>query len=184
MKKISIILSLCCLFCFSFSCPAYSDIIAFLHIDGINGDSEDPAHDDWINIVSWSWQISDPNANSTGSGSGASAAIVRPLIVIKYIDKASPHIALSVLREEAIKDAELVLRKPGASYDHFRIEMKDVKIANVAPGGSLSDDRTIESVALVFSRICYVYIPESISNPGAPDAEISRCFDIEQNAEI
>ena len=182
MKKISIILAACCLFFFSFSCPAYSDINAFLHINGINGESEDPAHDDWIDIVSWSWQISNPNANSTGSGSGA--AIVRPLIVIKYIDKASPAIALSVLLGEAILKAELELRKPGTFYEHFKITMYDVKIANVAPSGSLNDDRTIESVALVFSRICYVYIPESISNPGDPGGEIKRCFDIEQNAEI
>ncbi|MEA1900608.1 MAG: type VI secretion system tube protein Hcp [Thermodesulfobacteriota bacterium] len=182
MKTISIILAACCLFFFSFSCPAYSAINAFLEIDGIDGESEDPAYEDWIDIVSWSWQISNPNANSRGSGSGA--AIVRPLIVTKYIDKASPAIALSVLLGKAIQDAKLVLKKPGTSYEHFRIEMTDVLIANVAPSGNLGDDRTIESVALVFSRICYVYIPENISNPGAPGAEIRRCFDIEKNAEI
>ena len=183
MRKISTIIAAGCLFFFCFSCPAYSDTNAFLHIDGIDGESVFPNYEDWIDIVSWSWQVSNPNANSTGSGSSG-AAIVRPLIVIKYIDKASPAIALSVLTGAVILDAELVLRKTGAFWEHFKITMEDVKIANVAPSGSLTDDGTIESVALVFSRICYIYTPEDVNNPGSSGADIKRCFDIKQNAEL
>jgi len=178
MKKITVILFLVCICFFFNSSLAYSEVDTFLRIEGIRGESIDDEHREWIDVLAWSWQMSLPNLNL---GVGAKA-IVRPLIVKKYIDKASPHISLTLLKGEVKSEAILVAQKSGEKpFEFLRITMSPVWFVNVSPGGTSGEDRFTESVALAFSKVCYAYTPQKVD--GSPDATIERCFNIEQNIE-
>jgi type VI secretion system secreted protein Hcp len=174
MRKISVIIFLVCISFFSNYSLAYSGNVVVLHITGIPGESVIDGHEGWIDILAFSWQMSNPDA-------GLTAPIVRPLIVTKYIDKASPFLTLAVLNGQFIQEAILIVRQAElGSIDYLKITMSNVQVANVSPGGTSGDDRILESVALAFSSVCYAYTPQK--QDGSGDAEIERCFDIENNA--
>ena len=178
MRKIPVIIILACIGLFWNSGLAYSAIDVFLKIDGIPGESTDDDHRDEIELLAWSWQMSATGA----SHSGGSRAIVRPLIVTKYVDKASPLIFLALLNGSHVPEATLVFRKAGArSLEYLKIKMYNVQFVNISHSGASGEDRLTESVALFFSKVCYEYTPQKVD--GSADAPIERCWDIEQNTE-
>ena len=178
MRKIPVIIILACIGLFWNSGLAYSASDVFLKIEGIRGESTDDAHRDEIDVLAWSWQMS-----ATGSShSGGSRAIVRPLIVTKWVDIASPLIFLALLNGSHVPDATLVFRKAGDQpLEYLKIKMYNVQFVNISPSGASGEDRLTESVALSFSRVCYEYTPQKVD--GSADAAIEKCWDIEQNTE-
>ena len=155
MKKIALIILLSSIFFASNSSLAHSASNIILKISGIDGESLIEGHEDEIDILTWSWGISNSSQNIVGSGRGANHASVKPLVVTKYIDKASPDLALMVLTGEFIAKATLVVRKAGESpLDYLKITMSNVEIANFSTGGSGGEDRLTESISMVFSKVC------------------------------
>jgi len=182
MRKIPVIIILVCIGLFCNSGLAYSAIDVFLKIEGIPGESTDDAHKDEIDVLAWSWQMSATGASHSGGGGGAGRAIVRPLIVTKWVDKASPLIFLALLNGSHVPEATLVFRKAGGQpLEYLKIKMYNVQFVNISPDGSSGADRLTESVALSFSRVCYEYTPQKAD--GSADATIEKCWDIEQNTE-
>lgn len=151
----------------------------YLYINGIPGEATDTSHTDWINLLSWEWQASN-NAQLNGGSTGG-APIIRPLIVQKYIDKASPLLALAALTGQHIDSAILVsVMEGGDRHTRVQITMQNVIVSNIAPAGAAGSP-TLESLALRFGMICYRYIP--IDSTGAPGAFIEKCFDVLANQE-
>lgn len=48
----------------------------FLKIKGINGESQDAAHADEIDVIDWNWKIEQQSSMMSGSGGGAAKASV------------------------------------------------------------------------------------------------------------
>ena len=183
MKKIALIILLSCIFFASNSSLAHSASNIILKISGIDGESLIEGHEDEIDILTWSWEISKSSQNIVDSGRGDSQAAVKPLVVTKYIDKASPDLALKVLTGEFISEATLVVRRAGESpLDYLKITMSNVEIANFSTGGSGGEDRLTESISMVFSKVCYEYTPQEFSYEGG--AAIETCWDMTMNTEF
>jgi type VI secretion system secreted protein Hcp len=177
MKKMALIILLSCVFFVSNSSLAYSADYITLKLTGIDGESMIQDHEDEIDILAWSWAISNDSQNNDGGGDSAGKAIVSPLIVTKYIDKASPLLALKVLTGEIIEEAILFVIKAGETpFEYLKITMTNVGIVNFSNGGSSGEDRLTESVTIVFSKVCYEYTPQK--EDGTPDATIQICWDI------
>ena len=182
MKKLALIILLSCVFFASNSSLAHSASNIILQISGIDGESLIEGHEDEIDILTWSWGISNSSQNIVGSGRNAGRAIVKPLVVTKYIDKASPDLALKVLTGEFIAEATLFVRKAGEfPLDYLKITMSNVEIANFSTGGSGGEDRLTESISMIFSKVCYEYIPQEFS--GEAGAAIEACWDTTMNEE-
>jgi type VI secretion system secreted protein Hcp len=180
MKKISVIILLAFICFFSNFGLAYAEIKIFLYLDGIAGESIDPDYKNWIEILTWEWHMSQPGTMHVGGGGGAGIAIVRPLIVEKYIDKASPRFFIRLLNGQHITEAILAFKKGSAPpYEVLRIKMTNVLIANIS--SAESGGQAAEAVALAFSKVCYTYTPLKLD--GTPDATIEECWDIEANME-
>jgi type VI secretion system secreted protein Hcp len=153
---------------------------ALLYISSIKGESLVQGHEGWIDLLTWSWELSNDSTDIPNTGSGAGKPIVGPIKVTKYIDKSSPFLTLFVLTGGHIRDATLVLRKTGQKdFDYLQIRMWDVQVSNVSPGGMSNDYRFTESVSFDFSRVCYSYTPQKLD--GSADAQITKCFDIIRN---
>ena len=180
MKKISITLLFVCISLFGLSTPAYPAVSVVLNIDGIPGESVINGHEDKIDVLNWEWQMSAPH---TVAGGGTWKAIVRPVIVTKYVDLASPHIALALFNKPSIATATLTVMKAGIDAVEFlRIKMWNVQILNQSTANSQGDDTVLESVALGFDRVCYEYTPQN--EDGSPEATIEKCWDIAANQEF
>ena len=182
MRKIPIIIFIACICFFSISSLAYSEVYNLLKIDGLQGESVISDHEDEIDILAWSWELSQSGSLHVGGGGGAGKAIVGDLTVTKYVDKSSTHLILALLNGTHFKEATLVVRKAGESpVDYLKITMSPVLVTNVSTGGTGGEDRLTESVTLNFAKVCYAYTPQKAD--GSADAEIRRCWNIEANIE-
>ena len=175
MKKIALIILLSCIFFASNSSLAHSASEIILKISGIDGESFIEGHENGIDILAWSWGIINNTENMGDSSSVSDQTTVKPLVVTKYIDKASPDLALKVLTGEFIDEAILVVRKTGESpLDYLKITMSNVEIVNFSTGGSGGEDRLTESISMIFSKVCYEYTPQEFSGEGGAAIEVCR----------
>ena len=87
----------------------YDDVASggiFLKIGDIEGESTDPAHQDEIDVLAWSWGVSNGIDQSTG-GPGAPIPAFSDIKIIKGYDKSSPSILLACATGEALSDATI-----------------------------------------------------------------------------
>jgi type VI secretion system secreted protein Hcp len=115
---------------------------AFLKIEGIDGESTDSKHKDWIEVLSYGWGVSQPtSAHSTAGSATSSRASFGDLSISKLLDKSSPKLFLACASGEHLKKVTLELcRAAGnekAKYMEYLLE--EVVVSNVSVGGSGSE---------------------------------------------
>ena len=153
-----------------------SDI--FAKIGDIKGESADAKHKDEIEVLSFSWGVTNGATIGPGGGAGAGRATFQDLSIIHNIDKASPLLLKACATGEHLKEATVTHRKAGKGQQEYLIvKMKDVVITGVVHGGS--GDGASETVSLVFAKVDFEYRPQKID--GTLDAGIHFKFDIKAN---
>jgi type VI secretion system secreted protein Hcp len=88
----------------------------FLKIDDVKGESKDSKHKDEVDVLSWSWGMSQSGTMHAGSGGGAGKVNVQDLSLTKYVDKGSPNLMMSCCSGKHYKEALLTVRKAGAAF--------------------------------------------------------------------
>lgn len=155
----------------------------FLKIDDVKGESADDKHKDEIDVLSWSWGMSQSGTTHMGTGGGAGKVAVNDITITKWIDKASPNLMLSCCTGKHYKEAKLIVRKAGEKpLEYLKLTMKDVLISSVQPGGSGSDDRLVESLSLNFADYKVEYTPQKADGSG--DAVVEAKFNIAKNVKM
>ena len=131
----------------------------FLNIKGeIQGESQDADHKDEIDVLAWSWGLSNSGSFHVGGGGGSGKANFQDLSVTKWIDRSSPTLALYAANGDHFKEATLVVRKAGKKpLEYLTITMNDVLVSAVSTGGSGGEDKLTENVVLNFAKIKYSY---------------------------
>jgi type VI secretion system secreted protein Hcp len=131
----------------------------FLKIPDIDGESKDKTHGGEIEVLSWSWGEANP---ATGTGGTASGAVQwDPIVLAKFIDKASPKLMRVVATGEHLPGAVLTLREDN-KHEYLVIDMTDVVITSYQVSGSAgSGDRPTETLSLNFSEVEVVYTERS-----------------------
>ena len=155
----------------------------FLVIEGVKGETRDGTYKDkkGIDILAWSWGLSNSGSFHSGGGGGAGKANIQDISVTKYIDAASPNLLKKCASGEHYKEALLVVRKAGGKpLEYIRIKMEEVMVTSVSTGGSGGEDRLTENVTLNFSKFNYIYTPQKEDGTGGGDMEFG--YDIAANA--
>ncbi|SEJ77071.1 MULTISPECIES: type VI secretion system tube protein Hcp [unclassified Achromobacter] len=154
----------------------------FLKIDGIEGEAEDATHKNEIEVLSWSWGVSQQSNMHMGSGGGAGKATVDDLAFEHYIDRATPNLVQYCLLGKHIKQAQLVVRKSGGNpLEYLKLTMNDVMVTRVNPEGVATDEsRPRERVSLSFSSMKQEYILQNAQ--GGSGGAVTATFDIKKNA--
>lgn len=137
----------------------------FVDIEGVSGESTDAQHQDWIEILSYSHGVSQPAGGISSSGGARSAGRVdhEDFSFTKYIDKASPKLALYCCNGTHIPKVKIELWEPkpggGGARRFFKYELTDVIVTSVRPAGTAGDGeaRPVETVTLNYGRIQWVY---------------------------
>ena len=131
----------------------------YIKFDGIDGESTDSRHQDWIDVGSYSWGVSRPGTPASGSDGGRSheKADFEELSVSKLIDKSSPTLYLLCATGAHIPKAELsVASATGEKSEILSIQLHDVSIARVSTSGD-GDSTPVEEVGFVFEKITWTY---------------------------
>ena len=82
----------------------------FIKIGELKGESKDSVHKEEIDVLAWSWGLSNSGSAQQGGGLGAGKVNVQDISFTKYIDKSSPDLYLACCNGKHIKEAKLTVR--------------------------------------------------------------------------
>lgn len=109
----------------------------FLKIDGIDGESQDSAHADEIQLQSWSFGETQAGGMGQGGGGGAGKVSMQDFHFVMEVNKASPMLFLACASGKHIDSAVLTCRKAGEDAQEFLIwTFTDLLISSYQTGGS------------------------------------------------
>lgn len=154
----------------------------FLKIEGpeIKGEALDDKHKDEIDVLTWSWNLSNSGNAQTGGGAGAGKVNVGNLSVTKFADKATTELFLSTCNGQHHETVTLVVRKAGTNpVEYIKITMSEVLVTSLSTGGSGSQDRLTENIALNFAKVKVEYTPQKADGTG--EATQTAIWDIAKN---
>jgi type VI secretion system secreted protein Hcp len=135
---------------------------AFLKIGTIPGESTDSKHKDWIEILSFSWGVSQTGSGSRSSGGGAAAERCNhsDFSCVKTLDKASPKLFVACCNGEHIKEVTLQLHRAGQEKTKYmEYKLSDVIISSYRPGGASQGGEALplEEVSFNYGKIELTY---------------------------
>lgn len=152
----------------------------YLKLEGIDGESVDDAHAGELDVLAWSWGMSQSGSSHMGGGGGAGKVAVQDLSFTHYVDKASGNLMLFCAKGKPIAEAVLVVRKAGDTpLEYIKITMNDALVTSVSTGGSGGEDRLTENVTLNFAKVKVEYQEQGADGSGTPGPEFG--WDIEKN---
>jgi type VI secretion system secreted protein Hcp len=153
----------------------------FIKIDTVDGESRDKVHKKEIDVLAWSWGISNSGSAHTGGGAGAGKCNVQDISFTKWVDSATPKLALACCDGKHFANATLVVRKSGEKpVEYLKIKVEEVLITSISTGGSGGEDRLTENVTLNFAKVSLDYVPQD--EKGAAGTAIPMAWSIVENA--
>jgi len=127
-----------------------------IKFDGVEGESTHKDHKGEIDVLSWSWNVSN-NTSLAGGGSGKGKANPGDFVFTHTYDKASPILAKQCASGKHFKTVKLTARKAGEGQKDFLVvSMKEVFITAVSPSGGHGGE-IIENVAFTYKDIEFEY---------------------------
>ena len=143
----------------------------FIKIDGIKGESTDDKHKDEIDVLAWSWGMS--QSGTTGTGGGAAGKVsFKNLTITKRTDRASPSLMLACSNGKHIKEATLTVRKPAeVPLDFVRLKLSDIIVSSLDDCTCGDELFITEQVTLNFSKVQFEYFrqkPDGSLEPVPP----------------
>ena len=152
----------------------------FGKIGDIKGESNDAKHPGEIEILSYSWGVSQTGTMSFGGGGGAGKANFQDFNFMHYLDKASPVLLQRCATGEHIKEATITVRKAGQKepLEYLIIKLSDILVSSVSSSGT-GDASTSESVTLNYAKVIVEYKPQKAD--GSLDAGVFFKYDLKQN---
>ncbi|PYD89408.1 type VI secretion system tube protein Hcp [Pseudomonas syringae pv. pisi] len=155
----------------------------YLQIDGIKGESQDAAHQGWIEVTSAQWGVVQPRSTtaSTGGGHTAERCEHRTLALSKLADLSSPLLMQTCSMGKTIPKAKLEFMRAdgdGQRVKYYEVELENVMIANVEQmihDGSILHDE----IGLRFSKVKWKYTQQKIG--GGASGNTSGGWDLACN---
>ncbi|WP_285423639.1 MULTISPECIES: type VI secretion system tube protein Hcp [unclassified Pseudomonas] len=134
----------------------------FIKIGDIKGESMDETHKDEIDVLNWSWGMTQSGNMHTGGGGGAGKVNIRDLSFTKHVDKSTPNLMMLCSSGKHIDKVTLTVRKAGgeSQVEYLVINLEEVIVTSLETGGSGSADRMTENVCLNFAQVLVDYQPQ------------------------
>jgi type VI secretion system secreted protein Hcp len=132
---------------------------AFLKLGDIKGESPVKGFEHYIQLLAWSWGMSQSGTAHDGSGAGAGKANFQDISATKYIDTSTPLLIKAVAMGDHFETGKLVFRKAGgaSTVEYITIDLTEVMITSVSVGGSGGEDRFTENISLNFAKFEFIY---------------------------
>ena len=155
-----------------------SDI--FAKLGDIKGESLDDKHKDEIEVMSYSWGVSNAGSMQYGSGGGEGKASFHDLSITHKVDKASPVLMQYCATGVHLKEATITHRKAGkGQQEYLVIKLSDVLVTGVSMSVAVEEPTTAESVSLQAGKVDLEYKAQKAD--GSLDAGLHFKYDIKAN---
>ena len=149
----------------------------------IKGETQDKQFKDkgGIDVLAWSWGMSQSGTTHMGSGGGSGKATFQDLSFTKYVDKASTALMNHLALGSHIPECTLTCRKAGEGQQKYiEVTLKEVIVSSLSTGGSGGEDRLTENVSLNFAKVKFEYFLQD--DKGATKSGGDLNWDIAGNA--
>ena len=155
----------------------------FIKIGDLEGESRDKTHAKSIDVLAWSWGLSNSGTAHVGGGAGAGKVNVQDVSFTKWIDKSSPDLMLLCCNGKHIPEAKLTVRKAGENpLEYLIVTMSECMITAVSTGGSGGEDRLTENVTINFAQVKVNYVEQTPT--GAAGAKPQMGWNIAENVKL
>lgn len=153
----------------------------FAKIGDIKGESEDSKHKGEIEVLSFSWGVTNSGSMVRGGGGGEGKGTFHDMSFVHYYDKSSPILMQACATGAHIKEATITHRKAGKTQNEYLIfKMNDVIITGVQHNGN-GDGSLTENVSLNFAKVALEYKPQKAD--GSLDGAVAFKYDLKQQKE-
>jgi type VI secretion system secreted protein Hcp len=159
------------------------EIVYFLKLDGIQGESTDEKYKGHIDLLSYSFGSSQMGTASA-SGGGSGKVELQPLQATARSSKASPRLFLACVSGQHIKEAVLTAarkKKNGKLQEFIIIKLVDVAVASYQISGELGA-QPVDTFSLTFMKIEFKYYP--FKEDGSLDAPVEAGWDVKANKPV
>lgn len=159
------------------------DII--LKLDGVTGESLIDGHVDEIDILAWSWGMTQSGTTHMGPGAGSGKVNVQDITMTKYVDLATNDLIKKCCDGTHIATASLFVRKAGGAspIEYLKIHFTEILISSYSTGGSEDGlDRVQETFSMNFAKFTMDYTKQDAT--GAEAGSASAGWDIPQGVHI
>ncbi|MBX7219360.1 MAG: type VI secretion system tube protein Hcp [Blastocatellia bacterium] len=161
---------------------------AFIKFDGIQGESRDSKHKDWIEVLSYNFSVNQTASISSSSHGSKSAerANFSDFHFTKALDKATPFMAFACASGQHFPKVMIeICRAAGNDKEVFmRYTLQDVLLTGYSTSGSGGggEGETIptENIGITYGKIEWNYIPTD-QTTGRAMGNISKGWDVRQN---
>ena len=157
---------------------------AFIKIDGIDGESTDEKHADWIEMISFNTGLNQRTSATASSSGGASAerADFHDFSFTKQLDKASPKLAMSCADGSHIDTIIVEVCRAGTEKVKFmEYKMTNCIISGVDTTGG--GDFPTEDVRINYGRIEWAYTVQKRQGGGAA-GNVAGGWDLQKNCKV
>ena len=131
----------------------------YLKADPLKGESTDIDHEEWIEVESWSFGVTQPTSGPSGTGGRSAArADFQSLCITKAVDKSSVDLNLHCAKGDHIEKMILeVCQETGEKVNYWKMEFENamVQSVSISGGGSM---RPAESVCFVYDKCIWTYV--------------------------
>ena len=146
-----------------------------IKFDGVEGESTHQDHKGEVEVLSWTWGVSNASL-AGGGGSGKGKATPGDFHFTHRYDKASPVLAKKCAQGVHFKEVVVTSRKAGEGQkDFLKVTMKEVFITSVQPSGSSGGD-IAESISMSYGSVDFAYKPQD--EKGGLGGEVKFGWDV------
>jgi type VI secretion system secreted protein Hcp len=152
----------------------------FAKIGDIKGESTGVKHKGEIDVLSWSWGVTQTGSATHSGGGGAGKASFHDLNFTHHVDKASPLLMKSCATGAHIPEATITVRKAGkGQQEYLIIKMNDVLITSVVMSVAVDEPTTAEIVTLQAAKVDLEYRAQKADGSLEPGLHFK--YDIKAN---
>ena len=131
-----------------------------IKFEGVDGEATHKDHKGEIEVLSWSWNVTNDSGSRLGGGSGKGKGDPGAFSFTHTYDKASPVLAKNCAQGVHFPSVIVTARKSGEGQkDFLKVTMKEVFIAAVSPSGGGSGE-IMESVSMTYGDVEFAYKPQ------------------------
>jgi type VI secretion system secreted protein Hcp len=150
----------------------------YIEFEGYEGESA--AYDKHIDVVSWTWGMSQTSSAHSGGGVSNAKVSIRDLSFTKHVDVASHNLMKLCCCGKSVGKVILTANK-STELEYVQLQLHDVLITSITHGGIGEDERLIETVTLSFKSFGFFYTPQDPKAAGK--AAVNMGWNIAQNCE-
>ncbi len=163
-------------------CAARTDV-AFLRIDGVDGDSTDPAHPGWIEIQAVDYSASCTFAFVGAGTPSCNPGAIGPISVLKRIDRTSPILRALATQQSPISDVRIeICPSADTAACYLALRLENVRVSATAfSERSCVDPATCPAATSESVSFRAVEIEWTWRLPGGNTAEACWNFELRQS---